>query len=343
MVLSYKNYATKEILTKLRNIRYSEGEMLFGYYNVVDLNLDFCLDLQQISLQADVAARTILTYRSVFDLKRFLGSYQEDWLRLLHEAYIYDVARCIYYGINSINIFDLPNDSYAFPGHVMLLNALAKNSFKYDTGDSQPFSLYVQIKYSGDANTILKPLFDVYPDIKEGLSDNENIISYVNSRCESILKGLFYAQQYLETRKTNKISLYQMVLLNDETVSATITGDSNPIFNSFLSKDLNKFYFILPASESSPNALRFNESVFIGRAIGFVSDNIQVSGNNYYVCVKRNKSSDQFTRDEVYAITGLKSEVIPYSQEQIKEYLGINSYKFGNGNGDIGGSEPNTP
>lgn len=78
MSLTYKNTAKTYILHNLRNIRYANTEMLFGFYNTLEIELELVLSPEQIFFQADVFAREILTHRSQFDLKRFLGSYQED-------------------------------------------------------------------------------------------------------------------------------------------------------------------------------------------------------------------------------------------------------------------------
>jgi hypothetical protein len=49
----------------------------------------------------------------------------------------------------------------------------------------------------------------------------------------------------------------------------------------------------------------------------------------------RDNISDPFTKEEVYAITGLKSELTPYSMDQISEYLRINIInKLNNGGND---------
>lgn len=326
MELSYKNLAKDEILNKLRNIRYSNAEMLYGFENSVEMNLTLNVDVQQIAIQADVFAREILTHRSKFDLKRFLGNYQEDWLRLLHEAYVYDRIKCIYYGIMSFNLVKIPSGSFSFPGNILLMKSLIKRNFQYTTADAQPFSLYVNISYSTDIEEIFSPIFKIYPSLKEGMSDNNFIVSYVNSRCESILKGLHSGKQYLDSRSGSKEKLFQITEMNDSAIDTYIEVETNPIMNSFLSEDGEKFYFIFPSAESGPEAMRFNESLFASRAMGFISNQLNYSGNAFYTVSKRNKETDFMAREEVYAITKLKSEIVPYSNEQIKNYLSINSY-----------------
>lgn len=328
MALIYKNISSDEILSKYRNLRYANGEMLFGFNNILDFDLTLELDIQHLSLQADVFAREMLTHQGAFDFKRFLGQYREDWLRLLHEAYIYDRLKNVYYGVLSYNLLKIPEGTYSFPGNVILLHNLAKRRFEYTTNDAQPYTLQVGIKYETNIQELFKPIFDVFPDIEEGISYNVNYPSYVCSRYEAILKGLHSAKLYLEGRRNSGTpkELFSMVEMNDVRIEAFVNVGTNPIWNSFLGKDGKEFFFVLPQKDSTPEALRFNESLHIGRAVGMVSEQLNYGGNNFYNVAPRNTLNDFMTREEVYAITGLKSNIVPYTLEQIEQYLGYNSY-----------------
>jgi hypothetical protein len=334
MILSYRNLAKDEILNQLRNIRYASGEMLFGFENSIALTLNLNIQPNHISKQADVFAREMLTHRSKFDLKRFLGPYDQDWCRLLHEAYVYDRCKCIYYGINSNNIMSFPEDLASFPGNVLLSNILKKRRFNYVTGDKQPFSLYVDVVSLGNSEFILKPIFEMYPDLEEGMSEIQNDISYVNSKYESILKGLASAKLFLDKNKIRNSkdgdSLFEITNLADPKIAAMLQEDSNPLMNSFLNQAHDEFSFILPTVNSGPEALRFNESIFISRALGFTSIGLKTGSNFYYSRIPRDISADRLTRDEVYSVTGLKTELTPYSDARILDYLSINTYKIKN-------------
>lgn len=328
MSITYKNNSTELILNKLRDLRYMNTGLLYGFFNTTEVALKLNVDVNQISIQADVFARQVLTHRSEFDLKRFLGQYQEDWLRLLHEAYVYDRARAIYYGLNAVNLLTIPKNIISFPGHVLLFRTLSEMQYSYDTADQQPYSIYVKIKHSGNAKEILQPIFDSYPELEEGISYTPNVISYVNSRHDAILNGLFNASTYLNSR--NKIQnepLYEMRHLDDENIASMTNKSNNPLLNSFLSDDGSRFYYINPVSVSGPGKMRFNPSLYVGRGIGYRSTQLVIEENSFFNVAKRDSITDPFTREEVYAITGLKSEIIPYSSSQILEYLGINSYK----------------
>lgn len=301
--------------------------MLFGFNNTKELTLELNCDVHQICIQADIFAREILTHRSKFDLKRILGPFQVDWLRLLHEAYVYDRIKCIYYGIQSFNLLKIPEGTYSFPGNVILMHLLVKKTFQFSTGDQQNYALYVDLKYK-KLQEILDPIFELYPDLREGMSDDINIVSYVNVVSESILKGLNNAKEFLKSKSKNgDSSLFEIIPMNSSDIDKFLIEDSNPVINSFLSKDGKKFFFILPYDKSSNDALRFNESLFLSRALGITSTQLYEGDNPFYKVANRDNLSDPFAREEVYAVTGLKSEIVPLSQARISEYLGINSFK----------------
>jgi hypothetical protein len=163
--------------------------------------------------------------------------------------------------------------------------------------------------------------------------------TYVNSFCEVVLKGLLNGKIYLQSRDKdkNKFNLFEIYQFDTDALDSSTLKDSFAIANGVMHEDFDKWFFYLPDSQSGPEALRFNESIFIGRALGItMSSNFDVSGNYMYSSAARNYTSDAFTRDEVYAVTAVRSELTPYSMEEIRHYLGINSYR--NDANDIGGS-----
>lgn len=331
MAKSYKNYSSKHILEQSRNINYTNGAMMFGFYNTITVEAQLVLDTQQIFIQADVFARQILLHRSLFDLKRFLGQYQDDWQRILMEAYVYDRLKAIFYGIYSINMLDWPEGLVSFPGNILLSRLLARKTFLHTLEDQQPTSLNILIKFDDDVNKLFEDVFSVCPSLKEGFSTDNGVYTYVNSKCESVLRGLFNGNLYLRSRNNSgsNTTLYSMYEFNTDKLDSFMKQDTFPFLNGVLKGEkLNSWYFYIPDEESGPNALRFNESVFIGRGIGLsMKSNVSVENNNLLYNSKRNYDSDPFTRDEVYAITALKSEIVPYSMDVIKRYLSINSYQ----------------
>jgi hypothetical protein len=310
---------------------------MFGFQNNLSVELELKIDLKNLLFQSDIFAREMLTHRSEIDFKRFMGSFQQDWLRILSETYVYDRLKNIYYGINSKYMNSIPNSLYSFPGNTVLMNALSIVSFNFSTNDSQPFNLYYNIKYNNDINELFEPIFQICPDLKEGMSDTEGIYSYVGFEYEAVLKGLFDCKNNkLMKSKKNKNNnasensdLYYINSMDDDTVRASLLMDSNPLLNSFFTDNFDKFYFIMPSEKSVPEALRFNESLFLSRALGFTGKQLTISDNNLYTVATVNNNVDRLIREDLYSVTGLKTEIINYSMEQIKEYLGINSYKGG--------------
>jgi hypothetical protein len=347
MSLKYKNFSTDHILKQARNIRYANGNMMFGFYNSLELDLEVKLDAQQLFIQADVFARQILLHRSLFDLKRFLGQYQSDWQRILMEAYVYDRLKAIYYGVNSINMLDWPKGLVSFPGNIILSRVLSKNAFIHNTNDSQPFSLNMSIYIDNNLENLFKQIFEICPRLKQGFSTRPGVYTYVNSESETVLRGLFNAKVYLKSKGNNgKFDLFDIHDFDTDTLDTHILRDSFALANGVMHKDFKKWFFYLPESSSEPAALRFNESIFLGRALGItMSNNLDVSGNNMYSTAARNYISDAFTRDEVYSVTAVKSELTPYTMDEIKHYLNINSYEVdeNNENGDNGGDTSTTP
>lgn len=325
MALSYKNLSKEKILNDFRNINYLNCDSQFNFNNTIELQLDLDLDPYQVFLQGDVFARELLTHRAMFDPKRFLGSSEIDWLRLLTNAYVYDRIRCVYYGINANDLLRLPENISCFPGNALLMNLLIHKSFNFRLNDENPHVLYTNIKHP-DRKFIFESIFDIEPDLKDGLSDIPNVISYVNFKYETILNGLSHASEFMRGKFKEKGDLYQMVKMHDPLIKNFLNEDSNPITNSFLNKKGDKFYFTSLTGETK-RSLRFNESMFITRSIGLTSDDFKYKGNSFYNVSSRDQRSDVFTREDVYSVTGLRSELVPYSMSQIKEYLGINSYK----------------
>lgn len=326
MTLSYKNYSTHTILNKLRDIRYGSGEMLYGLYNIIERTIQFSTtDITHLSHEADLFARELLSHRSLIDFKRILGQHQDDWQRQLHEAFVYDRCRAIYYGLNLRNMDKLREGKYSFPGHILLFHLLNEASYNFSTSDSQPFFLYLNLEF-GKTKELLDPIFNVYPDLKNGLSDNDQRISYVNTACETVLTGLYNSKVFMNTRGKNIPTIFEIKDMTDSTLeSITLSSDSNPILNSFLGQEGKRFYFL--NTDSGPGKMRFNESLFITRALGFTGKQLDIDENVFYTVSKRDTDCDPLTKDDLYAITGLKTDLIPYSTEQIKKYLGINTFK----------------
>lgn len=325
MALSYKNHSTDSILNKLRDIRYGSGEMLYGQYNIIERTIKFSTNISQLTHEADLFSREMLSHRSKIDFKRILGQHQDDWCRQLHEAFVYDRCRAIYYGLNLRNIDRLREGKYSFPGHILLFRFLNEMNYNFSTSDSQPFFLYLNIEV-GNQKELLDPIFEVYPDLRDGLSTNDRNISYVNTACETVLNGLYNSKVFMNTRGKNLPAIFEIRDMTDENIEAvTLSNSSNPILNSLLNEKGDRFMFI--NTDTGPGNMRFNESLFITRSLGFIGKQLEIDENVFYAVSRRDSSADPLTKNDLYAITGIKTDLIPYTDEQIKNYLGINTYK----------------
>lgn len=342
MVLQYKNFSTDLILKQSRNIQYASGQLTYGQDNIIEVTNSIEIDVEQWTEQADVFTRQMMTYSSNFDMKRFLGSIRQDWSRILHETYIYARAKALYLGIYSSRIPEYPKGYYNFPGNVLVANLLKSRNFQFRTDDMIPYSVSFRVDCpSENAEDYFKELFAVYPDVAEGMSDVPNSYFYTNQTYEIVLNGLYNAQSYLNTTKgkTNKAQpqLFQITTYDDPGILKFLNEESFPFMNSFIDPSNKKYYFTLPTSLSGPGVMRNNESVFLARALGFKGIQVNFLENALYKVATRRTNADIFCRDEMYSITGLKTDYIPYTTEKIREYLGINSYKS---NVDAGGNAP---
>jgi hypothetical protein len=334
MALSYRNLSRNKILNTLRDIRYLNGAMVFGFYNTTSVNLTLTLDPEHIFTQADIFSRQMYEYRSFYDLKRFLGSYQEDWFRIMSEAYVYDRLKAIFYGIYSTYMLKLPDNLVTFPGHALLVRLLADRNYIFHIDEEQSFTYYVNLKVEKTFEELANPIFEICPDLKDGLHiNNTGSYVYCNPFYEAVLHGFHRGSIYLENNNVSKVkgktkvseSFFQMCMIDDDNILNFIKEDTFPIANSFLNKSLNKFYFLRNTETQNIEAPKFDESTFISRALGFTGDQLTIEGNDIYNVANSNVR-DIFARDEVYSITGMRSNILPHSLEQIDAYLGINHW-----------------
>lgn len=360
MALSYKNYGKDLIINNLRDIRFANSELLFGQLNTVNINFEVKVDVQQLSNQADVFAQHMMIHRSDFDFKRFLGPYSSEWKRLFHETYIYDRCRAIYYGLNAMYLFEVPKDKKSFPGNIVLFNMLSKRNFSFNSSDNQPYQIFANILHPGRAENVLEEVFKKYPNIEKGMSNVENVISYVNPVYDAILEGMWNGRKFLLSDRftfdddnggndnqnrggkgKKKEVFFQLKRMDDPTLANVLSEESNPLLNSFLSADGGKFFFIHPANISGPGKMKFNESVFLSRALGFTSEQLTFNDNNFYLVATR-PERDFLTSNDVYSVTGIKTEVTPSSSADIDSYTQKAPYIKGENKGDdnSGGTSP---
>jgi hypothetical protein len=319
-------------MEKSKSIRYSTGNLSVGFNNFVKIEYKHQVNVTQIVQQADLFARQMYINRSLFDFKRFLGSNQNDWKRMLHEVYVYDRCKNIYYGLNSIYRIKPPVQTFSFPGNILLREFLSMNQFTFSSGDFENnFKLFVNIDVDRDYQKVLSEIFDVYPHMKDGMSvDGSNYI-YSNEVFECILEGFYNGLVYLQGRDVRPGAIdkrfpFEIMASDNETILAFLETESqNPILNSFMSEKFDSFSYIPLKDPEQLSSSMFNESQFISRALGFTSNSVDCSelGNPFYITVPRNPLKDFLTREELYSITGLKTEEVPSSYDELIKYLQI--------------------
>lgn len=334
MVLSYKNLSFDELVTVFRDLKYANSDLLYSFGNSITLKLSLTANVRHIRNQADVWTQGVNKYRSNLMLKKYIGAKPEEWSQMLHEAYVYDRLRCLFYGLNFNSIGKLPVNISSFPGNVLLMHSIARSVFKFEQKDSQPFTMSIILDCQSDFNTLIQPVLDQYPNIKAGLTNSVNARTFYHEIYETILTGLANDRAYLSSRRSRgnnnntaqsslSEGMFEITTLTDDRIPAFLNQESNPLANSFLNKDFNRFFFNSPYNLSGPEALRYNESIFISRAIGFTGSNLSYEGNKLYRSVPRKILNDYLTRDEVYAVTGIKTDAIPRAEDDLNLYLGI--------------------
>jgi hypothetical protein len=321
----------------------------FNFYDIQnsDLNVEFELgfDVEHVLLQADLFSRELLTHKTRFDFKRIFGHRSDDWYKEILKLYIYDALKSIYYGLNANKFRDFPDRVYSFPGNALRMALIKTNQFQFHTKGELPYHIYLRIK-TKNFDEYSRDFFKMFPDLNEGVSNDSNFPAYLNSKYEGYITGLFNAFTFLESQKgtSSKLpGLYEVISLFDPKLTSFLQESSFPFMNSFLSKDLRKFNFILPSEFiSSPETMKFNYSLFIGRAIGLVSNQIYVDDNPLYKMVNR-QERDVYAKYEMHSITGLKTELLPYSFEHIITHLGIVEVVTKVRETNSGGDDTSTP
>jgi hypothetical protein len=323
--LTYKNHSTDVILQKYVNILSANGTNTYMSSNIIEMSYKLVVDVEHASQCADVFARQIYTLRGKCDFKRFLGANDRKWLYLLHCSYIYSYLKCVYYGMCYNEIVSLPEDNIAFPGHVLLLHMLRRQRFQFNSTGSFTSSLYGKIESDYTLKDFLEPFFSTYPELGEGISQINNIYTYSNSRFEAILKGLYDALTYLNSKRDNSDkNLFQMNKINDSQIVQFLSPESNPLFNGHLNKTGDKYFFILPKDGVVNDNLHFNESMFLTRAVDLRSSQLVTSQNPYYIFANRIQI-DFMIREDVYAVTGLESNMMPYGENQVMDYCNVST------------------
>lgn len=319
MGLSYRNNFSNEILLKNRNIQKFKNNSVIGKDDTLEVELTFEVDVIGILNQADVFAQQLILDDTIYNLKRFVSPYEQDWRRILTEVYVYSYVRAVYFGINMNSLNGVADQNLVFPGHALLARTLAQPTFSYSYRDNdRNYSLNAVIKYESFSDTF-KALKDVIPEPFEAESSNSNALYFYSSEYDKILSGLKSSIEFVNSKGRGISPDFAICEVNDTNIASFAISHSNPFLNSFLSSDGKEFYFVNQKEEN----IRFthNESFYFSRSVGLRSKQLSIDDNPMYTCVKRDADQDFLTCEDVYATTGLKVSTYPVSMKTIKGYL----------------------
>lgn len=322
MALSYKNQGSDPVLSEIKNINDAISSQANGPFlsQYCDVELTHEVDIMHLSSQADIWSRAMISEKGVFSYKRFLGSEESDWQRLLHVTFIYSYTKCLYYGYKNAKIDELNEKGLAFPGHVLMIHQIAGQFHKYEYLHKGNMYMATVTIRCGNLEDMLESIFVQYPELRSGFGVSENIPHYMNAPFESILSGLESMKSY-HSRGGRTQAPFEIVKMDEVKIRSFIVKESNPLINGFLSKDGRKFFFKNPTL-SSIN-LDYNESLYLSRALGFRNNTgIIFQGNQLYAQVPRVPEADPLIRFDVFATTGLKTPYTPMSQAETLKCLG---------------------
>jgi hypothetical protein len=330
--LAYSNLASKEILSKMRDINFALDNLLNGgSRNFISRDLTVVLDLIQITLQGDIFRKYALSNGSKLYLKKIFGNERGDWGTQLLETFVYDRLRCMFYGYKDTQIRNLPNVK-CFKGHAILRDMIARSNFRFSDGSNNKLIISVTVKLEDDFEERLNNALDAYPKLKVGLDWKRGV--WHNEIYEGFLEGLNDESISFNSNSDytveEKLTMYEMCALDKETmVSQVVKETANPILNSYLNREGSKFSFIYPGNKGSDNSIQWNESVFYARAVGIRAVSMEYLGNSMYTSVGRVDCDDVLTRYDVHAITGCRTEAIPLSLDELNTMIGNTTYYTG--------------
>jgi hypothetical protein len=224
----------------------------------------------------------------------------------------------------------LPEGAYSFPGNLILMRMISKKNFSFNVDPTMPQQLNVRLTMSRNMDDLFGVVQALYPEIFKNMSKDDYNFSFIDSKYEAILRGLYNAKmgvngKTVQERTSNTYFIYEM---SDPVLDKYMGENLNPMINSFLDGGGSRFFYIVNEFESTYDKMRFNESLYFGRAVGFTNKQLFISGNPCYTVVNRNNDKDHFTNRCLHAITGLKTELVPKDEQSIFKYLKINTYTF---------------
>jgi len=350
--LTYSNYGSKIIISKRRDTRFASDRLHnAGPENHIQRILKAILDINQIAMQADIMSRAILGLGSDVYLKKVFGAERPDWARQLSECFVYDRVRCFFYAFFNTRIDSIP-DVRCFKGHLALHKFVASQNITFTEGSDNTMSISTIVVTQEDFIEVLEELLNYWPNLRYGLSYKVGKPHWNNPILEGFLNGLYSEMTNIMSDKnvsqSTKDLMFEMTnLTNDSFMDQIVKESANPILNSYLSEDGKEFSFVNPPEISGDNSIKFNESVFLARAIGIRADELLIDSNQVYTKVPRNIDIDTMTRFEVHAITGIKSDLVPNTKEEMDRYLGFDTYSSSYDRKkfflDKDGEETNTP
>lgn len=338
MQLNYKCLIQAAFAQIHQDIKYLADSTGYSGNNTYNVNLVWDPSFQNLQIQAYNFAITLNAHRDKVDIKRFFGTKTDRWMTYSYQMFIYSYYKSAFYGAYYSECSYNPENANVFMGHAVLSECLAKNSFSWFSSDSMfPLNILCTINYKGDRDKIFDDMEEKYPFLKNSMSRVAGSYYFFNPLFEGGLNALKYQcssdkssvvfesddgfeESSMESengrrtppsrrRGARKSSNFVIEIesLRNENVLSSVTSDMFPLANSFNNTAGDRSYFIHNVTGQS---LRWNCSMFIGRAVGMTSATVPViEGNLMYTSVAK-KAFDHLVAEELYSVTGIKTEVL---------------------------------
>lgn len=355
MAISYECFIPETFFKLHIDAKYASGNFRYGIDNQYYIDLIFSFHYASLRAQAGLFSTSVSSHKDSIDIKRFFGSRSGDWNRWLYQTYIYSFAKAFFHGIYSSEIKYDPENSYVFYGHGVLKEVLSRNSFMWQEIDgTESCGIILNIKLSKDRDDLMDELITNFPFLRNCMNRGSGNYSFLNPTFEGCLNSLNYQcsssnnfvssgeRPFVEDKEDETISksnfnmrkkktpfVIEIGTLGHENFHSSVSNVNLAIGNSFYSLNKKVFYHIM--TNSSSVRLRRNQSLFLGRALGFLCPNLPVvNGNGFYRRYLINGDVvDHLIGEDLYSVTGIKNDGGTLSNTIILEFDTVRKGELG--------------
>lgn len=327
-MLRYNNYLLDKINQAFSSLHTFVDISKKHSYENIDIDYSLNLDEDSLKSQAKIFAKVI--YTKGFSRGSYISAMglSGNILETIENAYIYSYFKSVYYALNSLlgnaSSITTRTDDYVFYGHKILHDVLVATPVILND-NTQKRSVFMRLVEIQDRFQAMESFskFDDYFEI-QGSSIVQNfeydtILNFINEK-----NGLFG----------------NVVRLGSEPMVSAKSFSVNPLGNSFVSTDNERFYYI----ENDKTSIDYASFFWPKACMLCIDKNPETDSDDMiYNTIDISEYDSSCYGYEVYSITG----IMPYSENVILG--GRNSLSdddnnhYGNGGGFRGNGSPRNP